>query len=355
MKLIMELKENFSRENKFIVETVKANNEKYIKKMGQTDQKISQVLSQTEVLLDQYKKNYDNIKNNLESTKRFREDIMTKLGLVQKQCNKVETNCDKNHTDLSQHLDRVALKFAGEKVNLSSAGEGFERELERRQILFRELQQEFLTQLEEKRQHNEALLRGAGIEEKELRKAKETAKNTSNKNLAMLLPKLQATHVSSNLNISTRQDKILAILKSDRVSPTLNNSPTSRKFFTNSSDLKVQLNADIGNTLGNSQFIPGGGSQAFITQTPTKRSSVRDNHSDLGTFKNRKASQNPSLPPLDFLSRQEENKGQRYEKGKSVKNINSKRIGMPAATTRNESQVEINDDFAKLHSMGSIM
>ena len=34
MKLIIELKENFSRENKFIVETVKANNEKYIKKMG---------------------------------------------------------------------------------------------------------------------------------------------------------------------------------------------------------------------------------------------------------------------------------------------------------------------------------
>ena len=67
------------------------------------------------------------------------------------------------------------------------------------------------------------------------------------------------------MNVSFRQEKILAILKQDRVSPTLNNSPTSRKFFTNSSDLKVSLNADINNTLASHQFIPGGGSQAFIT------------------------------------------------------------------------------------------
>jgi len=39
-------------------------------------------------------------------------------------------------------------------------------------VLFRELQQEYLQQLEEKREHNEALLRGAGIEETQLKMAK---------------------------------------------------------------------------------------------------------------------------------------------------------------------------------------
>ena len=148
---IDKVRDNLAKENKNIVDIVKANNEKYVKKIGQTDQKISAVLTNTETLLDQYKKNFETIKNNLESTRRYREDLNTQMKLLGNKVNTVSANCDQNHTDLSQHLDRVALKFAGDKVDLSSAGEGFSRELERIQILFRELQQEFLTQLEEKK------------------------------------------------------------------------------------------------------------------------------------------------------------------------------------------------------------
>ena len=50
--------------------------------------------------------------------------------------------------------------------------------------------EEFITTLEEKRKHNEALLRGAGIEEKELLRANNLATSASNKKLAVLLPKL---------------------------------------------------------------------------------------------------------------------------------------------------------------------
>jgi len=46
---------------------------------------------------------------------------------------------------LKTHLDRTSLKFAESTVDLKSANEGFQRELERIQLLFRELQQELMT------------------------------------------------------------------------------------------------------------------------------------------------------------------------------------------------------------------
>jgi hypothetical protein len=66
------------------------------------------------------------------------------------------------------------------------------------------LQQEFLTQLEEKRLHNEALLRGAGIDELDLQKALKYAKEASDKNLSNLLPKLKKTHLESNIMLTGR-------------------------------------------------------------------------------------------------------------------------------------------------------
>ena len=103
----------------------------------------------------------------------------------------VAVTCDSNHMKMTEHSNKIALKFAETTVDLTGASDGFAREIERMQVIFRELQTEFVTQLEEKRQHNEALLRGAGIEESALRKADHLAKNTSSKNLATLLPKIK--------------------------------------------------------------------------------------------------------------------------------------------------------------------
>jgi len=58
---------------------------------------------------------------------------------------KISNNCDDNHMGLKTHLDRTSLKFAESTVDLKSANEGFQRELERIQLLFRELQQELMT------------------------------------------------------------------------------------------------------------------------------------------------------------------------------------------------------------------
>ena len=48
-------------------------------------------------------------------------------------------NCDGNHSKFSNHIDHIALKFAETTVDLSSANEGFAREIERANALFKEL------------------------------------------------------------------------------------------------------------------------------------------------------------------------------------------------------------------------
>lgn len=116
----------------------------------------------------------------------------------------MSAHCDDNHTKFKQALDRVTLKFAENTVDLSAASEGFQREIERVQILFRELQQEFILGLEEKRIHNETLLRGAGVDDKGIKKANDLAKAASTKGLAVLLPKIKQNHINQNINLTGR-------------------------------------------------------------------------------------------------------------------------------------------------------
>lgn len=143
------------------------------------DHKVNKILTDTETLLDQYRKKISDIGKNLETTKRYREEINLRVGGFERQLNSIADNCDNNHSKFSQHVDHISLKFAETTVDLNSANEGFQREIERANLLFKELQKAFVTELEEKRQHNEALLRGAGIEEKELRKVNRMAETAS--------------------------------------------------------------------------------------------------------------------------------------------------------------------------------
>ena len=73
---------------------------------------------------------------------------------------------------MSEHLDKVSLKFAENTVDLTSAGEGFQREIERIQMIFRELASEFLTSLEEKKKFNDIVLQGAGVKQKDQKRFK---------------------------------------------------------------------------------------------------------------------------------------------------------------------------------------
>ena len=99
------------------------------------------------------------------------------IGGLEKQISNCEETCDHNHLNLSAHIDRISLKYAENTVDLTSCSEGFQREIERVQILFRELQAEFLTTLEEKRTQNVALLKGTGVKDKEINIAQKQAKD----------------------------------------------------------------------------------------------------------------------------------------------------------------------------------
>lgn len=145
------VKDALDKEQREIVKIVKGNNDKYIQKIQQMDQKVNSVLQDTKALQDQYKKKISEIGQNLESTKKFREHITLKLSNMSDTISSIGHNCDTNHVRLTDHSNTIALKFAEQTVDLKAAAEGFEREIERVQILYRELQQEFLQNLEEKR------------------------------------------------------------------------------------------------------------------------------------------------------------------------------------------------------------
>jgi membrane-associated HD superfamily phosphohydrolase len=229
--------------------------------------RIDEVLTDTKTLQEQFKKKIKGIGADLESTKKFRESLTLVVNQLRQQTNSVADTCDGNHMKLTEHSNRIALKFSETTIDLKSASEGFQREIERVHVIFRELQQEFLTQLEEKRQHNETLLRGAGIEEAELRKAETAAKNNTQKNMASLLPKLKKTHIDANLRLADSQQKIIGLMKGDKLSPMLNNA-SSRKFFREPSDLQSSIGADLKQfNHSSAKFIPGSGSdKAFMTQ-----------------------------------------------------------------------------------------
>ena len=54
-------------------------------------------------------------------------------------------NCDENHSNMGQHIDRISLKFSESSVDTTQANEGFQREPERITILFNELQSEYIS------------------------------------------------------------------------------------------------------------------------------------------------------------------------------------------------------------------
>ena len=112
--------------------------------------------------------------------------------------------------------------------------------------------------------------------------------------MASLLPKLRKTHIDSNIMLTGRQEKILAILKGDQVSPTLNDGKTSRKFFRKGSDMS-SMGADL-QAVASTRF-PGAGSKAFMTtvETPGKTNRMHQSTMEQTNFKKRHGSLNPSM------------------------------------------------------------
>ena len=58
---------------------------------------MAKVLVDTETILDQYKKKIGDIGKNLESTKRFRDEMSYKVESLQKTVEGISLVCDSNH------------------------------------------------------------------------------------------------------------------------------------------------------------------------------------------------------------------------------------------------------------------
>jgi hypothetical protein len=99
--------------------------------------KTDDTLTQTNELNEQFKKKIDTIGRNMESTKQFKFEIEGIIEILRKQVNACEHNCDDTHLRTKNYIDNISLKFAENTVDLTSASEGFQREIERVQIIFR--------------------------------------------------------------------------------------------------------------------------------------------------------------------------------------------------------------------------
>lgn len=76
---IEKVKEELANEQKKIVDIVKANNDKYITRIVQIDQKVSRVLTETEAARHEFKQKVSDIKTKFENIRRFKDDINSSM------------------------------------------------------------------------------------------------------------------------------------------------------------------------------------------------------------------------------------------------------------------------------------
>lgn len=76
--------------------------------------------------------------------------------------------------------------------------------------------------------------------------------------------------ITQNINLTGRQEKIMAILKSDKIEVALNRPNSDMKFY-KSSSIKSGLNGDL-HTNNSTKFLQAGQSGTFLTQNVSMRS-----------------------------------------------------------------------------------
>ena len=76
---------------------------------------------------------------NLNSIGKYKEDMSVHFKALERRVEAVYMDCTTNHAMTGKHVDDIALKFAETTVDLRASAEGFAREIERVQALFREL------------------------------------------------------------------------------------------------------------------------------------------------------------------------------------------------------------------------
>ena len=135
---------------------------------------------------------------------RYKTLIGQKIDKMQANLTQIDKKVEDHHEFVNDHIDKISLKYKEDIIDIKSSNQGFARELERVQIIFRELQTEFLYTLEEKRMGNDMMLRGAKLKAKEMERIKDQAKQASENSIASLLPQLNKLHEQSTIELSNR-------------------------------------------------------------------------------------------------------------------------------------------------------
>lgn len=86
----------------------------------------------------------------------------------------IETLISEHHDSTNAHIDQITLQYKENVTDLTSASEGFSREINRVNALFKELQKEFLLNLEEKRVNNETVLKGLNLNKNQIKSSVKT-------------------------------------------------------------------------------------------------------------------------------------------------------------------------------------
>ena len=83
------------------------------------------MMTQANDMHENFKRKVEAIGKNMETTKKFKYEIENIVDILKTQIEETERNNDENVTRMKGHIDNIALKFAENTVDLTSAGEGF--------------------------------------------------------------------------------------------------------------------------------------------------------------------------------------------------------------------------------------
>ncbi|CDW80614.1 UNKNOWN [Stylonychia lemnae] len=198
------------------------NNEKYMGKFVNLENNVSKLLVDTQTLLDQYKKKIGQISSDLQGIKTIRDQVESKVTHNNQVTQNLAETTKKDIANVQKELLEMKERLRNEIGNLKEENHGFIRELQRNQQVTRELQQEFMKVLNEKKKVNDDFITNLTqtqqqqtlqqkINMKIQSMVNNDGKNTlipNDQSLQLLLPQLKAQSSVSNQETLSRQIKL---------------------------------------------------------------------------------------------------------------------------------------------------
>eukprot|EP00347_Sterkiella_histriomuscorum_P021492 403333790 len=275
---IDRIKESFEKEWAETKKKLTDNNEKYMGKFVSLESNVGKLLTDTHSLVDQYKKKIGQIGADLQAIKTIRDTFENKLNLNRELTDKIDKITSKSMGQMNDQIAEMREKLKNEIGNLKEETHGFMRELQRNQLLTRELQQEFMKILDEKKNLHSDFISNIKQTQQQITKRELGEKKASNlsgflttdmrtpnqndQSLATLLPQLKAHSSTSNQETLSRQIKLNKLF-SDKKSVDYGNNSL--------------LNSVKKNILNNLSFIEDSETQRLFTkQTNLKQSTIQN-------------------------------------------------------------------------------